>query len=400
MSRRLFAFAIACCTLLVLVPAAHAISRATLSAKLSSQMARAGPFAGAYVRDLTTGQILYAYVPDGRRIPASVQKLYTTATALLRMGPDETFPTTVLGAGALDELGVWRGNLYLRGGGDPTLDRDDIAALARSLDVGAGIVRVDGSVLGDESQFDALRGAEHSGFAFDDDMGGVLGALTVGRGFARDGAPAAEAARRLAKALRASGVAVDGRTGVGTAPQAGVELASVASPTVRELIRRTNVPSDNFYAEILVKALGARFGGAGTTAAGTGVVRAQLASFGLYPQVIDGSGLSRADRTTPRQVVRLLTRMHAEEHGAAFEASLAVAGRTGTIRKRMRGSAAQDRCRAKTGTLVDVSALAGYCDAAGGHKIAFAFIMNSVSVPRARRLQDQMTTALARFDGA
>jgi serine-type D-Ala-D-Ala carboxypeptidase/endopeptidase (penicillin-binding protein 4) len=168
---------------------------------------------------------------------------------------------------------------------------------------------------------------------------------------------------------------------------------------MRDLIRLTNVPSDNFLAEMLVKELGAQFAGAGTTAAGTGVVRAQLASFGVHPRLVDGSGLSRADRTTPREVVRLLETMHHQEVAGTFEGSLAVAGRTGTIRKRMRGTAAQDRCRAKTGTLIGVSSLAGVCVAAGGHTIAFAMLMNRAGVGRAHGVQDRIAAAIARYDG-
>ena len=75
----------------------------------------------------------------------------------------------------------------------------------------------------------------------------------------------------------------------------------------------------------------------------------------------DGSGLSRSNRTTPRDVVRLLERMDLPDVSGVFRASLAVAGQTGTVKRRMRGTAAAGRCRVKTGTLRDVSALAGYC---------------------------------------
>jgi D-alanyl-D-alanine carboxypeptidase/D-alanyl-D-alanine-endopeptidase (penicillin-binding protein 4) len=66
----------------------------------------------------------------------------------------------------------------------------------------------------------------------------------------------------------------------------------------------------------------------------------------------------------------------------------------------MRGTAAQDRCRAKTGTLIGVSALAGLCESAGGDTIAFAVLMNRVSLARAHGVQDRVATALARYDGA
>ena len=144
--------------------------------------------------------------------------------------------------------------------------------------------------------------------------------------------------------------------------------------------------------------LGARFGAAGSTAACATVVRGEAARFGARPQVVDGSGLSRADRTTPRDVVRLLAGVRDDAvAGPAFVASLPVAGRSGTLSTRMRGTAARRRCRAKTGTLSDVSALAGYCESTAGRRIAFAFLMNGVSPYAARQLQDRMTVALARY---
>jgi serine-type D-Ala-D-Ala carboxypeptidase/endopeptidase (penicillin-binding protein 4) len=385
-------------TALACAPSAHAVSTPTLQRQLTREMHAAGTFSGAYVVDLDSGRTLFSVKPDVPRTPASVEKLYTTATALTLFGADATLPTTVAGQGELDQLGVWRGDLYLRGGGDPTLDGEGILALARAVKA-AGIIRVDGSVLGDESRFDGLRGSYRTGGAYDPDMGGVLSAVALRRGFSKDGRPAARAAGQLAKALRAEGVRVDRRSGSGTTPDDAQVLATVQSPPMRELVRLTNVPSDNFIAEMLVKAVGSRFGDAGTTAAGTGVMRRQLATFGVRPAIFDGSGLARADRTTPRDVVRLLATLHGHELGEAFEASLAVAGRTGTIRKRMRGTAAQDRCRAKTGTLVGVSALAGLCTATGGHTLAFAYLMNGMSIARAHRVQDHMTVAIARYDG-
>jgi D-alanyl-D-alanine carboxypeptidase/D-alanyl-D-alanine-endopeptidase (penicillin-binding protein 4) len=382
--------------LLALAPGAAAASLPALQAKLGREMRLAGTYSGAYVRDLDTGQTVFARRPDVARVPASVEKLYTTSTSLLRLGPDATLPTVAATAAPLDAGGVLRGDLVLRGGGDPTLDRARIAQLASSLQVG-GITRIAGSVLGDESRFDLLRGSYDTGGAYDRDIGGVLGALTVGRGFSTELQPGLGAAKSLVRALRADGVKVDGATSTGTTPGDARQVAQVLSPAIRDLIAMTNVPSDNYYAETLLKDLGASFGGAGTTAAGAGVVRAQLATFGVHPRIVDGSGLSRADRTTPRQVVRLLERMHGQEVGPDFEASLPTAGRTGTLQRRMRATAAQDNCHAKTGTLIGVSTLAGVCATTSGHTLAFALMMNRANVGRAHGVQDRMTAAIAGY---
>jgi D-alanyl-D-alanine carboxypeptidase/D-alanyl-D-alanine-endopeptidase (penicillin-binding protein 4) len=149
-------------------------------------------------------------------------------------------------------------------------------------------------------------------------------------------------------------------------------------------------------AETLVKVLGSQFGRSGSTAEGAAVVRDVLAGIDVAPQVVDGSGLSRSDRTSPREVVTTLEEMAGD---AWFDGSLAIAGRTGTLEDRMRRTSARDRCRAKTGTLHDVSALAGYCTTRSGREVAFAFLMNYVSPYGARVLQDRMTAALARYSG-
>ena len=393
----LITLALAFALLAVAAPPSQALDTAALRARLSREMLRAGPFAGAYVRDLDTGTALYARKENVARPPASVEKLYTTSTALLRFGPDARLHTSVLATGGLDALGVWRGDLYLRGAGDPTLGQAQIAALASALATQFGIVRVAGSVLGDESVFDALRGSARTGFAFDRDIGGVLSGVAVSRGSLRNGSPAKDAALRLAKALRADGVPVDGPSGAGTTPAEARELTGVDSPPMADIVRLTNVPSDNFDAEMILKDIGAHFGGAGTTTAGVAVVRAQLAAFGIHPRIVDGSGLSRADRTTPRQVVRLIELMDGQAVGPTFESSFPVAGRTGTLRRRMRATIAQDRCHAKTGTLRAVSTLAGYCDTTGGHRVAFAILMNTAQITRAHGIQDRMARAIATY---
>jgi D-alanyl-D-alanine carboxypeptidase/D-alanyl-D-alanine-endopeptidase (penicillin-binding protein 4) len=113
--------------------------------------------------------------------------------------------------------------------------------------------------------------------------------------------------------------------------------------------------------------------------------------------VVDGSGLSRGDRTTPRTVVRLLDQMDRSTTLApAFRASLGVACRSGTLGGRMCGTAAAGRCRGKTGTLSNVSALSGYCDLPD-RVIAFSILMNNVSVSGAHVLQDRMAVAIARY---
>jgi D-alanyl-D-alanine carboxypeptidase/D-alanyl-D-alanine-endopeptidase (penicillin-binding protein 4) len=399
---------VALLALTVLAPTARAVDRASLRSTLTTLHHRLGPAAGGYVVDLANGDVLFSHRDSLALAPASNEKLFTTAAALLRFGGSGTLPTTLRAAPGteIDANGVLRGDVYLVGGGDPTLGDAGLQALADQL-VARGITRIDGGVIGDESLFDTLRGGPDSAYRPDSDLGGWLTALSWRHGRAGAAGPAKGAATKLAALLKARKITYERRPRAGKLRGAAVggtatdsePLATVPSPTIANLIAQTNIPSENFYAEMLVKALGARFGSGGTTAAGVAVARAQLASFGIHPKMVDGSGLSRVDKTTAREVVRLLERMDSQDAAATWETSLPVAGRSGTLRARMRGTAAAGRCAAKTGTLIGVSALSGYCTTTGGVRVAFSFIENRVCNSCAKKVEDRMVSAIARLDG-
>jgi D-alanyl-D-alanine carboxypeptidase/D-alanyl-D-alanine-endopeptidase (penicillin-binding protein 4) len=384
-----------------LAPAAQAAGPAATVRALDRQMRHAGAGSSAYVTDLGTGEALYDRAGNVARIPASVNKLYTTAAALTRFGAEGQLETEVLGATHIDELGVVTGNLYLRGGGDPTLGPSELRRLADILE-GRGLTEVTGRVIGDESRFDPLRGGPASSFRTSSWVG-PLSALAYNRGLTEgrrpsfQTRPALYAAQRFERALERGGIEVGRAARAGVTPDTAELMAEWASPRMSVLAGEINRPSDNFMAETMLKALGAEFGSAGSTAAGTSVARAVAAEFGARPRMVDGSGLSRANATTPHDVVDLLAGMDGSELADEFHASLAVAGRTGTLDERMRGSAARGRCRAKTGTLIGVSALAGYCDGQDGSRTAFAFLMTGVTVHGAHTLQDRMAASLARY---
>jgi D-alanyl-D-alanine carboxypeptidase/D-alanyl-D-alanine-endopeptidase (penicillin-binding protein 4) len=378
---------------------AGAYTEADLATTLAREMRHAPPSSGAYVRDMDSGKELFALRENAVRIPASVEKLFTTSSALLRLGPSATLQTNAMtGPDAVVEPGgVLRGDVVLVGGGDPFFGDASAALLARSLFSG-GVRRVEGAVVGDESAFDTRRAGCCRGYDFE--LGGVLSALAYDRGVFRGRArtdAARFAAARFADQLKAAGVKVVGRSRAGAAPDGAKALATIASMPVAELARFINVPSNNFAAEMLFKELGARYRDAGTTTAGADVVRDTLDDFGVRPRIVDGSGLARANRATPREIVRLLERMHNQDIATSFRASLAVAGVTGTVKARMRGTAAGGRCQVKTGTLRGVSALAGYCLTAGGRDIGFAFMTNRANTSVAKAREDRMAAAIARL---
>jgi serine-type D-Ala-D-Ala carboxypeptidase/endopeptidase (penicillin-binding protein 4) len=387
------------------------IAQGALAEQLSHELTIAGPQSGAYVFDLTAEAPLFSERAENARPPASVEKLYTATAALQLMGPGATLSTTVLGSGRLGANGRWEGSLYLHGGGDPTFGSASFVAghyggqgttvsKLATLVKAAGIRSVTGSVNGDESWFDSLRGEPASGYGLDPDLEGDLSGLAFDRGAtgSQGGAhaPAAYAALQLRGALRATGVTVHGGSAA-TAPAGATVIATESSPPLATLLGLTLPPSDNFFAETLLKDLGALYGGAGTTAAGARMVRGTIAHLGLHPRVLDGSGLSHSDSTTPHQVVTLLTALAHSPLGTTLRNDLAVAGHTGTLSKRMRHTLASGRCQAKTGTLIGVSNLAGYCQAQNGDILAFAFFIDGIETAKAHTIQDNMTITLARY---
>jgi D-alanyl-D-alanine carboxypeptidase/D-alanyl-D-alanine-endopeptidase (penicillin-binding protein 4) len=385
-----------------------------LQSDLAHQLELAGPQSSAYVYDLTVQQALFSERAGAMRPPASVEKLLTATTALQLLGPSARLSTTVLGAGHLAPGGVWVGNLYLRGGGDPTFGGGafirghyggrgaSVSALVNQLTRVDGIRGVVGSIDGDESYLDSRRGEPSSGFAPDPFLEGTLSGLAFNRGAVGlehgPHAPAAYAAHQLWGALRASHVQVRGASGAAAAPAGAIGLAKVSSPTIGELMGLMLPPSDNFFAEMLIKDLGARFAGAGSTAAGASVVSRTITTLlGIHPRVVDGSGLSPADLLSAAQIGELLTKLAPTTLGAALRSDLAVAGRTGTLVHRMRHTTAAGRCQGKTGTLTAVSNLVGYCQSVGGHLLAFAVLTDGVSVEAAHTFQDHMAITIASY---
>ena len=183
-----------------------------------------------------------------------------------------------------------------------------------------------------------------------------------------------------------------------TTPADAERVAVVRSPTLTQIVNTTDVYSDNFFAETLIKLLGARLGGAGTTAAGAAVVEAFAGAHGSGVHAVDGSGLTRSNRASPRQVVDLLLAMRGDPAGDEFIQDLALAGKEGTVADRMHGTAAYGRCRTKTGTLTGVSNLSGYCFNASGRIMAFSVLMGGVGDLNLAHLdQDRIAAAVASY---
>jgi len=161
-------------------------------------------------------------------------------------------------------------------------------------------------------------------------------------------------------------------------------LASHRSPPLSDIAATLMGASQNFYAETLLRTLD-QDRRPRTAAAGRNVMREVLESWGVDPSrmvVADGSGLSRYNYVTARTLVDVLQKMHDDpRHASPFLATLPVAARSGTLATRLRGTAAAGNVHAKTGSMSNVRALAGYVTSADGEVLAFAVLANNFPGP-------------------
>lgn len=181
-------------------------------------------------------------------------------------------------------------------------------------------------------------------------------------------------------------------------------LLATHTSTLAQTVEVTNTRSQNFYAESLLKLVGARSSrGQGTFDDGARAVERFLAGAGAGPAdyaVADGSGLSRRNRLSAMHLTNLLRHMSGRPTGAIYRRSLATAGTTGGLSRRLAEAPYRGRVDAKTGTLSGVSALSGYVTTLDGRTVAFAILINDYRGPaaKARAIQDDVCRALVRGD--
>jgi D-alanyl-D-alanine carboxypeptidase len=278
----------------------------------------------------------------------------------------------------------------------------------------AGITQIRGDIIGDESRYDGRRYVSTWDPSFiADHESGPLSALEMNDGFsvypksklggtivpATD--PAQQAANVIRDQLVQRGIKVTGTARSGRAPATSVEVARV-SATLHDIVIEMLVQSDNYTAESLTKELGVKMSGQGTTVAGVAAARDALSKAGLpldNVSIVDGSGLDRSNRLTCTLLTAILDRLGASSDIAK---ALPVAGKTGTLAERFVGSPATGRLRAKTGSLRNSRALAGFVDAgpvAEQHTLTFAYIANQTNLNTDANLkvQDQLGANLVNY---
>ena len=344
--------------------------------------------ASVMVWDLTDDVPVYQFREKLHLRPASTMKCVTAIAALDKLGADYDFKTRIYYTGTInDSTKVLHGDLYCLGGMDPMLSSGDLSAIADSIRQ-LGITRIEGNVYADLSFKDKDRLGE--GWCWDD-KNPILTPLLIDR---KD-----EFLDVLLRKLRNVGVSVDGITSERQVPS-NASLIVTYTHSIREVLHRMLKVSDNLYAESMFYQLAASGGVRWCSAKqGRNYENALFSRLGLNPRdynVADGSGLSLYNYVSAELEIQLLRHAyrHQEIYNALYEA-LPIAGVDGTLRKRMRGTSAQNNVRAKTGTVRGVSSLAGYLTASNGHLLCFS-IINNGGMPHSpmRRFQNKICVAL------
>ncbi len=391
----------------------------TLAARLAGPMGLAGAPINAVVIDPNTRKVLFDQRSQVPLVPASTTKLVTATAALAALAPDDRLTTKVVRSGSGNQ------SIVLVGGGDPTLASErtsgflrpaalpDLAKRTAAALRAAGVSQVrldyDTSMYGDPRPAPGWK----PNYLPEGSVAPVT-ALAVNEGRARPVAcdddatvpraadPPLAAARLFAQQLRRRGI--QARVGAAvTAAKGARQLAAVQSPPIPALVEHMLECSDNDLAEALVRHVAiarnrpADFAGAGQA------VRAVLAELGVAQgvEVYDGSGLSVRNRITPAALARIIALAASDRQPELRPAitGMPVAGFSGTLEDRFAGAAEQTgvgTVRAKTGSLSDVSTLAGLAYDADGRVLAFAFMINRVrSTESARVALDRLAAVVA-----
>ena len=416
---------------------------------------------GVLIESLSDGKVWYEKNQDKMFMPASNEKIPTSASALMTLGPDFKYETKLYYTGEIVDS-ILQGNLIVKGNGDPTFytrfyddPRDpffDWADTLRKL----GIYKIEGDIIGDDDSFDDL------GFGMGWSFGGLgswysaeSGALQFNENYLDlqiippsdkedsikiipnvesnyftiiNNTTIVDTGRTRLKVFRPfgkneiliSGNVVAGSKSIERSPSIsnptlfyvtvlketllinGINISGNAvdcdnidnwdlskkdvklilthqSQPLNEILKVLMKRSQNMYAETMVKTISWNENGLGSFSDGKKIVEEVLLEFGIEPNTYayrDGSGLSRYNYISPRQIVQILKGMRYSKYWETWKEILPIAGVDGTLKYRMRGTKAGGNVRAKTGTISNVRGLSGYVMTSDGEEIVFSFLIN------------------------
>lgn len=430
------------------------------------------------IQNLNTGEVIESYRPEHVVPPASVMKLLTTGVALESLGPNFRFPTVLEYTGTI-ENGVLNGDLYIRGGCDPSLGwKGRTAFLDRWVKAiqKAGIRRIDGAIIADMTMLDG--DAQNPGWLCEDagnyyapgifalnyygnTMNIVLqsgepgmvakvvktepevediyfinrircdkitydGAFVSGLPYSRERYltgvvpsnlgtfgvkgdlpnPGLLLARHLTAKLREAGIKIKREATYEadynplTPPR--TELYTHYSEPLKEIVKETNINSNNLYAEALFRYLGTKYSLPGSIHNSQDILREYWQRRGVAMQnaiIKDGCGLAPQDAVSAKTFVQLLTIMSRSKNKEAWMASLPISGQTGTLKTLCPKTSLEGRIHAKSGTIAGTKNFAGYIDMPNGQTWVFAILINSAP-GKAKNIQNVIQQYLLDVCGA
>ena len=439
---------------------------------------------GVFIKSLKTGEVIYKRNADKLFIPASNMKLFTSAAALILLGPDYSYQTNILANGEIKN-GILNGDLIIQGSGDPTISNRFYSGEPTKLfeewaDTlsSYGIKEITGNIYGDDSIFDNMGygkgwlsdyewswfSAPSGALSFNDNsieikiepgelnfpakisttpntqyISLVSKVITVDQNTPQSISVSRTQGTNLIlvsgrirtnskpyiehvsisdptmfflsvfkETLISKGIAIKGRIGnIESADRTIINedltpLHRHESVPLSLILKEVNKNSNNFYAEQILKTIGYEEYGYGTSLNGVRACGNILNTMGINPNnmvMVDGSGLSRLNLVSPRQIVNLLSYMHKSDDYQRFYDSLPIGGVDGTLAERMKKSSAQNNVRAKAGYNENVSSLSGYLKTISGEQIVFSIIVNNFLAPGslANYIEDNVCNRLVNF---
>lgn len=335
--------------------------------------------AGYCVYDLTADSMLYRYNSLKMLKPASTQKLFVSISALSTAGRDYAFRTHAFVDGNIRTDSTGRrylsGDVCIRGCYDPTMQIDAVERLGEKV-LALQLDSIDGRIVVDNRvRLDNKRIKDVPQY-FAEALHGYL--VAKGMKFA-SASPCATSAEPLSR---------------------GWCIGTVSTP-ITDVLPRMLKKSDNTFAECMLLNLCSmgrnnEWSYARCKEVVMDMVEGAGGSLADY-RIIDGSGLSHDNRSTPELLTTMLRYAYRDEEVFPYiYDNLPIAGIDGTLSDRMKSGPAYNNVRAKTGTLNAVSTLAGYVTASNGHKLAFAIMVNNVALGTGKALQNNICQELAR----
>ena len=339
------------------------------------------------------GRVWYRHHASARRPPASNEKLLLSMALFDRLGTAHIFTTRATASG-IDADGTVAGDVYLRGEGDPEVAAPRLDTIAKRM-WQAGVRSIEGRVIGVTGPFRRDWFAPGWKRYFPRYYIALPTALTFRGNVSATGRhiidPERRAAVYLSHALRDRGVTIGHDAAAGTGGAGLDVIATASSKPLRTIVRHMDRRSINFDAEVLGKALAYSAGDAATIANGAARICALETARGIAGTCHDSSGLSYTNRQTAIGIVRMLWWANRQPWLGALRTSLPHANQ-GTLRHRLRGI----KVRAKTGTLIDVSALSGWVwGDAVDRWVPFSILSSGMSTTVAKDLEDKVVGVLA-----